>query len=134
MNDEEKNEELSREEQHTEEHDHDDRKHKRNHRSIDMTKGPIVGPLFQFIWPIIFSSLFQQLYNTVDFLYVGNFLDKTAAAAVGASSTLITCIIGLFTGISVGTSVIAGQAIGARTPSGPARRCTPPSPSAWWAA
>ena len=81
-----------------------------------MTTGPIVGPLFQFIWPIIFSSLFQQLYNTVDFLYVGNFLDKTAAAAVGASSTLITCIIGLFSGISVGTSVIAGQAIGAKDP------------------
>ena len=81
-----------------------------------MTTGPIVGPLFQFIWPIIFSSLFQQLYNTVDFLYVGNFMDKTAAAAVGASSTLITCIIGLFSGISVGTSVIAGQAIGARDP------------------
>ena len=81
-----------------------------------MTSGPIVGPLFRFIWPIIFSSLFQQLYNTVDFLYVGNFLDKTAAAAVGASSTLITCIIGLFTGISVGTSVIAGQAIGAKDP------------------
>ena len=81
-----------------------------------MTSGPIVGPLFQFIWPIIFSSLFQQLYNTVDFLYVGNFMDKTAAAAVGASSTLITCIIGLFSGISVGTSVIAGQAIGAKDP------------------
>ena len=91
-------------------------RHKDNHRSIDMTSGPIVGPLFKFIWPIIFSSLFQQLYNTVDFLYVGNFLDKTAAAAVGASSTLINCIIGLFTGISVGTSVIAGQAIGAKDP------------------
>ncbi len=88
----------------------------KSRRSIDMTSGPIVGPLFKFIWPIIFSSLFQQLYNTVDFLYVGNFLDKTAAAAVGASSTLITCIIGLFTGISVGTSVIAGQAIGAKDP------------------
>ncbi len=94
----------------------EDRLHKASHRSIDMTTGPIVGPLIKFILPIIFSSLFQQLYNTVDFLYVGNFLDKTAAAAVGASSTLITCIIGLFTGISVGTSVIAGQAIGAKDP------------------
>ena len=85
-------------------------------RSIDMTTGPILGPLVMFILPMIGGSLFQQLYNTVDFLYVGNFLDKTAAAAVGASSTLITCIIGLFTGISVGTSVIAAQAIGAKNP------------------
>ena len=86
----------------------------KDYRSIDMTSGPIVGPLFKFILPIIFSSLFQQLYNTVDFLFVGNYMDKTAAAAVGASSTLISCIIGLFSGISVGTSVIAGRAIGAR--------------------
>ena len=82
-------------------------------KSIDMTRGPIVGPLIRFILPLVGSSIFQQLYNTVDFLFVGNFLDKTAAAAVGASATLITCTIGLFSGISVGTSVVASQAIGA---------------------
>ena len=106
---------MSEEQKHSEQ-EHSEKEHKRTRRAIDMTSGPIVGPLFRFIWPIIFSSLFQQLYNTVDFLYVGNFLDKTAAAAVGASSTLINCIVGLFTGISVGTSVIAGQAIGAKDP------------------
>ena len=82
-------------------------------RSIDMTKGPIVGPLIRFILPLVGSSIFQQLYNTVDFLFVGNFLNKTSAAAVGASATLITCTIGLFSGISVGTSVVASQSIGA---------------------
>ena len=78
-----------------------------------MTSGPIVGPLIMFIIPLIGTSIFQILYNTVDFLFVGNFLDRTAAAAVGASATLITCTVGIFTGISVGTSVIAAQAIGA---------------------
>ena len=58
--------------------------------TIDMTKGPLVGPLVRFILPLIGGSVFQQLYNTVDFLFVGNFLDRTAAAAVGASATLIT--------------------------------------------
>ena len=85
----------------------------RKDRSIDMTRGPIVGPLVRFILPLIGGSIFQQLYNTVDFLFVGNFLDRTAAAAVGASGTLITCTIGLFSGISVGTSVVAAQAMGA---------------------
>ena len=89
------------------------RKPLRKH-TIDMTKGPILGPLVRFILPMIGGSIFQQLYNTVDFLFVGNFLDKTAAAAVGASATLITCTIGLFSGISVGTSVVASQAIGAK--------------------
>jgi len=83
-------------------------------RTIDMTKGPLAGPLVRFILPLIGGSIFQQLYNTVDFLFVGNFLNRTAAAAVGASATLITCTIGLFTGISVGTSVVAAQAIGSQ--------------------
>ena len=82
-------------------------------RTIDMTKGPIFGPLVRFMLPLIGGSIFQQLYNTVDFIFVGNCLDQTAAAAVGASATLITCTIGLFSGISVGTSVVASQAIGA---------------------
>ena len=82
-------------------------------RTIDMTKGPIFGPLVRFMLPLIGGSIFQQLYNTVDFIFEGNCLDQTAAAAVGASATLITCTIGLFSGISVGTSVVAAQAIGA---------------------
>ena len=86
---------------------------KKKKSSIDMTKGPIAGPMIRFILPLIGSSIFQQLYNTVDFLYVGNVLTKTSAAAVGASSTLISMTIGLFSGISVGTSVVAAQAIGA---------------------
>ena len=82
-------------------------------QTIDMTKGTLAGSLVRFILPLIGGSIFQQLYNTVDFLFVGNFLNKTAAAAVGASATLITCTIGLFSGIAVGTSVVASQAIGA---------------------
>ncbi len=85
-------------------------------KTIDMTRGPIVGPLFRFILPLIGGSVFQQLYNTVDFIFVGNYLDSTAAAAVGAGSTLINCTIGLFTGISVGTSVAAATSIGAGRP------------------
>ena len=50
-------------------------------RTIDMTKGPIFGPLVRFMLPLIGGSIFQQLYNTVDFIFVGNCLDQTAAAA-----------------------------------------------------
>lgn len=84
--------------------------------AVVMTEGSIVKPLILFILPMIGSSIFQQLYNTADFLFVGNLLGKTSAAAVGASSTLITCTIGLFSGISVGTSVVASQAVDSRKP------------------
>ena len=53
--------------------------------SMVMTEGKIVKPLLLFILPMIGSSIFQQLYNTADFLFVGNLLGKTSAAAVGAS-------------------------------------------------
>ena len=85
---------------------------KKKSAAIDMTKGAIAGPLVLFILPLIGSSIFQQLYNTVDFLFVGNLLNRTSAAAVGASSTLITCTIGLFSGISVGESVVMSQNVG----------------------
>ena len=87
---------------------------KAENNSIDMTQGPLLKPLILFILPVVGGSVFQQLYNTVDFLFVGNFLDKTAAAAVGASATLIAITVGMFSGISVGCSVIAANAIGAR--------------------
>ena len=80
---------------------------------IDMTGGPITGPLMLFILPLIGNGIFQQLYNTVDFIFIGNLLNRTSAAAVGAGSSLIYCFIGIFSGISAGTSVVISQAFGA---------------------
>lgn len=79
-----------------------------------MTKDPIVRSLVFFAIPLFLGSIFQQLYNTADLLFVGNLVGKTAAAAVGACSTLVNCIIGLFTGISVGAGVALAQAMGAK--------------------
>ncbi len=80
----------------------------------DLTQGNIVKGFLAFAVPLLFGSLFQQLYGTVDLLYVGNFLGKSAAAAVGASSIIVTCMIGLFTGISVGAGVVTAQFWGAK--------------------
>ena len=42
----------------------------RNGRNVDMTSGPITGPLILFILPLLGSGIFQQLYNTVDFIFI----------------------------------------------------------------
>lgn len=86
---------------------------KKERKMQDMTTGGVAAPLVLFALPLFASSIFQQLYNTADLLFVGNLVGKTAAAAVGASSILVTCLIGLFTGISVGTGVAISQSIGA---------------------
>lgn len=80
----------------------------------DLTDGNILKGFVLFALPLFLGSLFQQLYGTVDLLFVGNFLGKSDAAAVGASGILVTCLIGLFTGISVGAGVVAAQLWGAR--------------------
>ena len=82
-------------------------------KKIDLTKGGILRGFILFALPLFWGSLFQQLYGTVDLMFVGNFCGKNDAAAVGASSILVTCLIGLSTGISVGTGVIAAQFFGA---------------------
>lgn len=81
----------------------------------DLTKGIIWKQLLLFALPLLGSSLIQQLYNTVDLLFVGNFLNNEAFAAVGASSLIITCLIGFFTGMSVGTGVVSAQSFGSKS-------------------
>lgn len=81
----------------------------------DFTQGTIWKQLLLFALPLLCTSLIQQLYNTVDLWFAGNFLnDKNATASVGASSTMITCIVNFFTGISIGIGIIVSHAIGSK--------------------
>lgn len=80
----------------------------------DLTKGTIWKKLIIFAIPLLLSSLVQQLYNTVDLIYVGNLLGKNQSSAVGTSSLLITCLVGFFGGMSVGSGVVVSQAFGSK--------------------
>lgn len=83
-------------------------------RGMDLTRGTIWKQLFLFALPLLGTSLIQQLYNTVDLLFVGNFVGKEASASIGSSSLIVNCLVGFFTGMSVGTSVAVAKAIGAK--------------------
>ena len=62
----------------------------------------------------LFGTFFQQLYNTTDAVIVGKFVGKEALAAVGGpAATLINLLIGFFTGLSSGATVIIAQYYGA---------------------
>lgn len=80
----------------------------------DLTHGQINKKLILFALPLLFGSLVQQLYNTVDLIFVGNYIGKSASAAIGASSLLITCLVGFFGGMSVGSGVVISQIFGAK--------------------
>ena len=83
-----------------------------NGKTKDLTAGPINKKLILFALPLLAGSLVQQLYNTVDLIFVGSFIDKSASAAVGASSLLITCLLGVFGGMGVGSGVVISQIYG----------------------
>lgn len=80
-----------------------------------ITEGVIWKQLLSFFFPILFGMFFQQLYNTVDAVVVGRFLGKEALAAVGgATGTLINLLVGFFTGLASGATVIISQFYGAQ--------------------
>ncbi len=84
------------------------------HISNQITEGVIWKQLLFFFFPILFGTFFQQLYNTTDAVIVGKFVGKEALAAVGGpAATLINLLIGFFTGLSSGATVIIAQYYGA---------------------
>lgn len=81
--------------------------------TLDMTVGNPAKVLFIFAVPIILSNLFQQLYNIIDSLIVGNYLGADALAAVGSAGSITAVIIQLASGLALGASVVISQYFGA---------------------
>ena len=88
------------------------------HRSVrkvtDMTEGIIWKQLVLFALPLLAGNLFQQLYNTVDSVVVGNFVGSEALGAVTSNMPAINTLIGLFLGFSTGAGVAISQYFGAK--------------------
>ena len=82
-----------------------------------MCNGPLFKKILIFSLPIMAMNILQLLYNTADMVVVGHFSGSKALAAVGATGSLISLIVNLFMGLSVGTSVVVAQAWGADKPA-----------------
>ena len=82
-------------------------------RNVDLMNGPIFKSLLVFMLPILVSCLFQQLYNTVDTMIVGNVLGDTALAAIGACGAIYELLVGFGIGIGNGLAIVAARAYGA---------------------
>lgn len=80
----------------------------------DLTEGKESTLILNFALPMLLGNLFQQLYNIVDSIIVGNFIGKEALAAVGASFPIIFTLISFIIGIASGGTIIIAQYFGAR--------------------
>ena len=78
-----------------------------------MTQGRPITLLLKFALPILLGFIFQQFYNMVDTIIVGNYVSPEALAAVGSTGTIMFMIIGLANGLATGYTVLVGQLYGA---------------------
>lgn len=83
-------------------------------KDTDMTAGSIPRLLISFAIPLLIGNLFQQLYNTVDSIVVGNYVGKEALAAVGCTGPVINALVSVFIGLSTGSTVVIAQYFGAK--------------------
>ena len=82
--------------------------------SKDLTEGSITKQLMLFMLPIFVGQIFQNLYNSVDSIVVGQAVGTTALAAVSASGDISMMLIGFFTGLSTGAGVLFSRFFGAK--------------------
>lgn len=79
----------------------------------DMTKGKPLSLILAFCLPMICGNIFQQLYNMVDSIIVGQYVGVKAFAGVGSVGSVFFLVIGTATGICAGFSIPVAQRFGA---------------------
>jgi putative MATE family efflux protein len=80
----------------------------------DLTTGKESKLILYFATPMLLGNIFQQLYNVVDSIIVGNYLGKEALGAVGASFPIIFTLISFIIGIGSGGTIVIAQYFGAK--------------------
>lgn len=86
-----------------------------NSKILDVTQEPLMKPLAAFAIPMMCSNVLQLLFNAADIVVVGQLAGESSVAAVGSTTLLISTIISLFTGVSIGANVLLSSELGARS-------------------
>ncbi len=80
----------------------------------DMTEGNPFSLMIRFALPLFIGNLFQLFYNLVDSIVVGNYVGKSALAAVGACATPSYLFVSLSLGFATGLGILVAQFYGAK--------------------
>lgn len=81
--------------------------------SVDMINGPLWGKILRFSAVFMLTAFLQHLYSAADVLVVGRYAGSKALAGVGTCTALINLFLNFILGLSAGTTIVIGQAIGA---------------------
>ena len=81
---------------------------------VDLLNGPIFKALVIFAIPLFISNVFQQLYNTVDTMIVGNYLGDQSLAAIGSCTSIYDLLVGFGLGIGNGLAIVTARSFGSK--------------------
>ena len=79
---------------------------------MQFTEGKIISPLLKFTIPVLLALCLQSLYGAVDLFVVGQFGSAADVSAVSIGTQMMYTITGVIANLSVGTTIMLGQAIG----------------------
>ena len=80
----------------------------------DLTQGSETRAIVTFAIPMLIGNVFQQFYQLVDSVVVGQGVGKEALGAIGASMPIIFLMVSLVLGLTMGATVMLSQFFGAR--------------------
>ncbi len=78
-----------------------------------LLEGPLFSKIIRFVVPLILTNLLQMVYNAADMIVVGMSPVEGALGAIGTTGAMISLIINVFIGFSVGANVVVARWIGA---------------------
>ena len=81
---------------------------------VDLIHGPIFQSLIIFAVPLLISNIFQQLYNTVDTMIIGNYLGDVSLAAIGSCTPVYDLLVGFALGIGNGLAIVTARSYGSQ--------------------
>lgn len=80
----------------------------------DLTQGSPMKLILGFMLPLLFGMVFQQFYNMVDTIIVGQFLGINDLAGVGSTGSINFLVIGFVIGVSAGFAIPVAQKFGSK--------------------
>ena len=89
-------------------------KKRKSSREIDMTSGKLFPKIVAFSLPLVLTGVLQLLFNAADIIVVGQFVNDSAVAAIGATSTTVNLMINLFMGLAMGAGILMSRYYGSK--------------------
>ena len=101
-------------------------------KEINMLEGPLAWPIVTYAIPIMLTSVLQLLFNAADLVVVGRYCGSVSVAAVGSTGSIVSLMVNMFIGLSVGAGVAVAHGLGSRETQ--TVQDTVPCPRPWSAA